>query len=62
MSTVHEVLAARQMGLRILGISCISNLAAGISKGPLSHEEVERTASRVRSRFESLLSGVLEQI
>jgi purine-nucleoside phosphorylase len=62
MSTVHEVLAARQMGLRVLGISCISNLAAGISKGPLSHEEVERTASRVRSRFESLLSGVLEQI
>jgi purine-nucleoside phosphorylase len=62
MSTVHEVLAARQMGLRVLGISCISNLAAGISKGPLSHEEVERTTSRVRSRFESLLSGVLESI
>jgi purine-nucleoside phosphorylase len=62
MSTVHEVLAARQMGLRVLGISCISNLAAGISKGPLSHEEVERIASRVRARFESLLSGILESI
>jgi len=60
MSTVLEVLAARQMGLRVLGISCISNLAAGISKGPLSHEEVEETAGRVGARFESLLSGVLE--
>jgi len=60
MSTVLEVLAARHMGLRVLGISCISNLAAGISEGPLSHEEVQETAGRVRSRFESLLSGVLE--
>jgi purine-nucleoside phosphorylase len=62
MSTVLEVLAARHMGLRVLGISCISNLAAGISKGPLSHEEVKETAGRVRSRFESLLSGVLESM
>ena len=62
MSTVLEVLAARHMGLRVLGISCISNLAAGISKGPLSHEEVQETAGRVRSRLESLLSGVLESI
>ncbi|RLB39027.1 MAG: purine-nucleoside phosphorylase, partial [Deltaproteobacteria bacterium] len=62
MSTVLEVLAARHMGLRVLGISCISNLAAGISKSPLSHEEVTETAGRVRSRFESLLSGVLESM
>jgi purine-nucleoside phosphorylase len=62
MSTVLEVLAARHMGLRVLGISCISNLAAGISKGPLSHKEVQETAGRVRSRFESLLSGVLESM
>ena len=59
MSTVLEVLAARHMGLRVLGISCISNLAAGISEGPLSHDEVKQTAGRVRSRFEALLSGVL---
>jgi len=60
MSTVLEVLAARQMGLRVLGISCISNLAAGISTGPLSHEEVKETVGRAGARFESLLSGVLE--
>ena len=62
MSTVLEVLAARHMGLRVLGISCISNLAAGISEGPLSHEEVKETAGRVRSRFEALLTGVLESM
>jgi purine-nucleoside phosphorylase len=62
MSTVQEVLAARHMGLRVLGISCISNLAAGISKSPLSHEEVQETTGRVRSRFEALLSGVLESM
>ncbi|MFW2389902.1 MAG: purine-nucleoside phosphorylase [Polyangiales bacterium] len=62
MSTVLEVLAARHMGLRVLGISCISNLAAGMSEGPLSHEEVKETAGRVRSRFEALLSGVLESM
>jgi purine-nucleoside phosphorylase len=62
MSTVLEVLAARHMGLRVLGISCISNLAAGISKTPLSHKEVQESAGRVRSRFELLLSGVLESM
>lgn len=60
MSTVLEVLAARHLGMRVLGISCISNLAAGISERPLSHEEVRETASRVETRFESLLSGILE--
>ena len=62
MSTVLEVLAARHMGVRVLGVSCVSNLAAGMSKGPLSHEEVQETAGGVRSRFESLLSGVLESM
>lgn len=62
MSTVLEVLAARHMGLRVLGISCISNLAAGLSPGPLSHREVEETALGVQSRFQSLLSGILESM
>ncbi len=62
MSTVLEVLAARHMGLRVLGISCISNLAAGLSSGPLSHREVEETARRAQSKFQSLLSGIVESM
>jgi purine-nucleoside phosphorylase len=60
MSTVLEVLAARHLGLRVLGISCISNLAAGIGDGPLTHEEVTATAKEVQPRFETLLSGIVE--
>ena len=49
MSTVHEVIAARHMGARVLGISCITNLAAGISPHKLSHAEVEATAHARRA-------------
>lgn len=62
MSTVHEVIAARHRGARILGISCITNLAAGIGEGPLSHDEVKETADRVRDRFVSLIRGVLGRL
>lgn len=62
MSTVLEVIAAKHLGMRVLGISCITNLAAGISASPLSHEEVTETATRVRVKFEALLRGVLERI
>ena len=62
MSTVLEVLAARHLGLRVLGVSCISNLAAGISDAPLSHDEVKETAARAQPRFEALLTGVLESM
>ena len=52
MSTVPEVIAARHMGARVLGLSCITNLAAGITGEKLSHAEVTETAARVRDQFE----------
>lgn len=54
MSTVPEVLALRQLGVRVGAISCITNLAAGRSSEPLRHDEVEATAARVRGQFSSL--------
>lgn len=62
MSTVLEVIAARHMGMRVLGVSCITNLAAGISAHALSHDEVTETATRVRGQFQGLIRGVLEKM
>lgn len=62
MSTVLEVIAARHMGARVLGISCITNLAAGISKKPLSHAEVEHTARESRDRFSRLIEGIVTEL
>ncbi len=59
---MHEVIAARHRGARVLGISCITNLAAGIGSGPLSHDEVKETADRVHDRFVALLRGVLGRL
>jgi purine-nucleoside phosphorylase len=57
MSTVPEVLALRQLGVRVAAVSCITNLAAGRSKEPLSHAEVEATALRVKGDFIRLFKG-----
>jgi purine-nucleoside phosphorylase len=59
MSTAFEVIAARHMGIKVLAISCVTNMAAGILDQPLSHQEVMETGERVRSSFEALLRAVL---
>jgi purine-nucleoside phosphorylase len=62
MSTVAEVIAARHMGIKVLAISCVTNMAAGILDQPLSHAEVLETGERVRTIFESLLRAVLPRV
>lgn len=62
MSTVSEVIVARHSGIEVLGISCISNMAAGILDQPLSHEEVMETTEQVKERFLSLVLTVLPQM
>jgi purine-nucleoside phosphorylase len=62
MSTVPEAIVARHMGLEVLGISCITNMAAGISDEPINHEEVMATGDRVRETFAELLRRVIAAI
>jgi purine-nucleoside phosphorylase len=62
MSTVPEVIVANHMGARVIGISCITNLAAGITGAALSHDEVTETATRVRATFERLLDGLVAEL
>jgi purine-nucleoside phosphorylase len=62
MSTVPEAIAARHMGIEVLGISCITNFAAGVLPQPLDHDEVLETAQRVRETFIALLKGVIAGI
>jgi purine-nucleoside phosphorylase len=62
MSTVPEAIAARHMGLEVLGISCITNMAAGVLPQPLNHDEVMETARLVRGSFISLLEGIIERV
>lgn len=61
MSTVPETIAAKHMGLRVCGISCISNLATGISKNPITHDEVKETTALVEKSFSKFLKEFIRQ-
>ena len=61
MSTAPEAIAARHMRVDVLGISCITNMAAGVLPEPLDHNEVMETARRVRGQFIALLEGIVER-
>ena len=62
MSTVPEVIVARHMGVRVLAISCVTNLAAGLSDQPISHDEVLEIGARVQKEFVALLTAVIPRI
>jgi purine-nucleoside phosphorylase len=62
MSTVLEVIAARHMDIRVLGISCVTNMAAGILDQPLTHAEVMETGERVKGQFIALLRAVIPSL
>jgi purine-nucleoside phosphorylase len=60
MSTAPEVVVARQLGMRVLGISCITNMAIPEARATVDHHEVLATGERVKTRFAGLLTSVLE--
>jgi purine-nucleoside phosphorylase len=62
MSTVPEVLVARALDMRVLGVSCITNLACGLSMHPITHAEVIETTTLVAAKFERLISGVVKRL
>ena len=62
MSTVPETIVARHMGMEVAGISCITNMAAGVLPEPLVHEEVIATTARVRDQFIALLTGLVARV
>ena len=62
MSTVPEAIVARHMGMEVLGVSCITNMAAGVLPKPLDHAEVMETARRIRGQFIALVENIVEQL
>jgi purine-nucleoside phosphorylase len=62
MSTVPEVIMANSLGMKVLGLSMITNMAAGMSAKPLSHQDVIETSKKASPKFSALVKGVIEQI
>ncbi len=62
MSTVPEVIMANRLGIKTIGISCITNFATGISPDKLTHDDVTKTASQVKEKFISLVSAIITDI
>ncbi len=62
MSTVHEVIAARHLEARVVGVSCITNMAAGMGDVPLTHEDVQETAARIQETFGALVEESIPRI
>ena len=62
MSTACEAMAARHMGMEVCGISCITNMAAGMSSEQLDHKEVQETADRVAKQFKALVTEIVGNI
>ncbi|MCK4648767.1 purine-nucleoside phosphorylase [bacterium] len=62
MSTVPEVIVAKSLGMKVLGISCITNMAAGILKKPLSHKEVIETTKKVEAKFKKLVKEIIKKV
>jgi purine-nucleoside phosphorylase len=61
MSTVHEVIVARHMGIEVLGLSVVTNMAAGVLDEPINHEEVMDTGKRIAAQFTNLLTALIPQ-
>jgi purine-nucleoside phosphorylase len=62
MSTVPEAIVARHMGMNVVGISCITNLAAGVSNRPIDHSQVMQIGERVRGTFTELLRRIVPRL
>ena len=62
MSTVHEVIVARHMGIEVLGISLVTNMAAGVIDQPIDHKEVMEIGRRVEGQFTSLVKALVPQV
>jgi purine-nucleoside phosphorylase len=62
MSTVPEVIVARALGMRVLGISCVTNLASGLSLEPITHADVLESSARAAATFEALVKGIVEKL